>query len=231
MRFCAGSGKPAWCRARSTPMPIRAPKRRFKKNLPRVLARVQRTHPSRRVQVWFQDEARSGQKGTISRVWAARGSRPVRPRQTEYGFTYLFGAVCPATGHTNAWVMPTVGTAPMQAHLNDLGRQVGRRRHALCSYWIGPAGTPPRGSRYRPTSRCSRCRRALAELNPAEMLWRELRQRYLSNRVYRSTTALERAVSRAWCALANQPERVRRLCNFGWLRSACSSERRRPKTK
>ena len=60
------------------------------------------------------------------------------------------------------------------------------------------------------------------ELNPAEMLWRELRQRYLSNRVYRSTTALERAVSRAWCALANQPERVRRLCNFGWLRSACS---------
>ena len=65
------------------------------------------------------------------------------------------------------------------------------------------------------------------ELNPAEMLWRELRQRYLSNRVYRSTTALERAVSRAWCALASQPERVQRLCNFSWLRSTCTKRRPR----
>jgi transposase len=36
------------------------------------------------------------------------------------------------------------------------------------------------------------------ELNPAEMLWRELRQRYLSNRVYPDAAALDTAVSIAW---------------------------------
>ena len=200
------------------------------KNLPRTLARVQRTHPDKPVQVWFQDEARFGQKGTSSRVWAARGSRPVRPRQTEYGFTYLFGAVCPATGHTNAWVMPTVGTEPMQAHLNDLSRQVGRRKHALLV--LDRAGWHTTARLTIPANITLLALPARSpELNPAEMLWRELRQRCLSNRVYRSTTALERAVSRAWCALASQPERVRRLCNFGWLRSACNNERRRPRTK
>ena len=52
-------------------------------------------HPEKRIALWFMDEARFGQKGTASRVWADRGSRPVRPRQTEYGYVYLFGAVCP----------------------------------------------------------------------------------------------------------------------------------------
>jgi hypothetical protein len=138
---------------------------------------VQRAHPEHRVQVWFQDEARFGQKGTASRVWADRGSRPVRPRQTEYGYVYLFGAVCPATGATNAWLMPTVGTAPMQAQLDDLSRQLGPRTHALLvldrAGWhtterlvvpdnLTLLALPPRSP----------------ELNPAEMLWRELRQRY-----------------------------------------------------
>ena len=33
-------------------------------------------HPDQEVQVCFQDEARFGQQGTITRVWARAGSRP-----------------------------------------------------------------------------------------------------------------------------------------------------------
>ncbi len=68
------------------------------------------------------------------------------------------------------------------------------------------------------------------ELDPAEMLWRELRQRYLSRRVYRTAAALERALSRASCALASQPERVSRLCNFIWLHNVCNKRGRRLRT-
>ena len=32
------------------------------------------------VEVWFHDEARVGQQGTLTRVWARRGSRPRAPR-------------------------------------------------------------------------------------------------------------------------------------------------------
>ena len=33
-----------------------------------------------RVEVWFQDEARIGQKNSLTRVWGQTGSRPVAPR-------------------------------------------------------------------------------------------------------------------------------------------------------
>ena len=44
---------------------------------------------------WFQDEARIGQKGTLTRLWARIGSRPRAPRDSRYEWAYLFGAVCP----------------------------------------------------------------------------------------------------------------------------------------
>jgi len=34
--------------------------------------------PDERVEVWFEDEARFGQKGTLTTVWAEKGSRPSR---------------------------------------------------------------------------------------------------------------------------------------------------------
>src|SRR3954469_17810801 len=42
------------------------------------------------VEVWFQDEARVGQQGTLTRVWARRGTRPRAPRDRRYTWAYLF---------------------------------------------------------------------------------------------------------------------------------------------
>ena len=36
------------------------------------------------VEIWFTDEARVGQQGTLTRVWAKRGSRPRAPRDRRY---------------------------------------------------------------------------------------------------------------------------------------------------
>src|SRR4051812_13640972 len=54
------------------------------------------------VEIWFTDEARVGQQGTLTRVWAKRGSRPRAPRAARraprdrrYEWAYLFGAICP----------------------------------------------------------------------------------------------------------------------------------------
>ena len=54
--------------------------------------------PGKRVLTFFEDEARFGQKGTLTRVWARRGSRPSVPKQTQYDYLYVFGAACPVTG-------------------------------------------------------------------------------------------------------------------------------------
>ena len=48
--------------------------------------------PGAPVEVWFADEARVGQQGTLTRVWARQGSRPRAPRGRRYSSAWLFGA-------------------------------------------------------------------------------------------------------------------------------------------
>lgn len=40
--------------------------------------------------------ARIGQQGTLTRLWARRGTRPRARKDCRYAWAYLFGAVCPA---------------------------------------------------------------------------------------------------------------------------------------
>ena len=63
----------------------------------KVLAQA---HPDKRLEVWFEDEARFGQQGTLTWVWARRGSRPRAVKQTCYDWLYVIGAVCPQTGQS-----------------------------------------------------------------------------------------------------------------------------------
>ena len=60
----------------------------------------------RDVEIWFQDEARFGQQGSLSRLWALKGTRPRAVRQQQFKYTYLFGAVCPATGNAVGLLLP-----------------------------------------------------------------------------------------------------------------------------
>lgn len=46
------------------------------------------------VEVWLQDEARVGQRGTVTRMWSPKGSRPRVIWQQQFEAAYVFGAVC-----------------------------------------------------------------------------------------------------------------------------------------
>ena len=69
------------------------------------------------LEIWFQDEARVGQQGTTTRVWARRGTRPRAVRDTRYEWAYIFGAVCPQRGVGAGLVLPRANTAAMNLHL------------------------------------------------------------------------------------------------------------------
>lgn len=173
-------------------------------------------YPDKEIQAWLQDEARFGLQGTSSRVWALRGSRPRRVRQTQYEWRYMFAAVCPQTGQSNGWLMSTADTEMMNVHLRDISRQVGEEVHVLLlmdqAGWhtakklevpenITIVLLPP----YSP------------QLNPVELIWRYLRQRYLSNRAHADGEALEEAVAEAWNRFAREPERIVRMCSIDWI--------------
>jgi hypothetical protein len=38
------------------------------------------------LEIWFQDEARVGQQGTLTRIWARRGTRPRAPRDRRHAW-------------------------------------------------------------------------------------------------------------------------------------------------
>jgi transposase len=60
---------------------------KFIEQLPEALASVAASHPGRRLRIFFQDESRFGQQGSITNVWARRGSRPSdRLNTNTFGF-------------------------------------------------------------------------------------------------------------------------------------------------
>ena len=166
------------------------------------------------MQVWFQEEARIGQQGTLTRCWGLTGSRPTAVRQTEYEWVYLFGAVNPQTGGSSALLAPTVNAAYMNHHLRFISEQVGADVHVLlvldrAGWHVAKALEVPANMTllYLPPYS--------PELNPVERLWAYLRSHYLSNRAYRDYDDLLTASGTAWNQLT--PEH---LCSIGrteWL--------------
>jgi DDE superfamily endonuclease len=83
------------------------------------------------LEIWFQDEARVGQQGTLTRIWAKRGSRPRAPRDLRHEWAYIFGAVCPARAATAALVLPHANTEAFSLHLAEISKQVASGAHAI----------------------------------------------------------------------------------------------------
>ena len=81
----------------------------IKKNFPAALeafARAKGLEPAR-LEVWFADEARIGQKNKITRRWARRGTRPVAPHDQRTASAYIFGAICPSRAREPRSCCPT----------------------------------------------------------------------------------------------------------------------------
>ena len=72
------------------------------------LENIAKEHPDRRIEAWFEDEARFGQQGTLARVWTRRGTRPRAVKQTGYEWLYVLAAVCPSSGRTAGLLLPYI---------------------------------------------------------------------------------------------------------------------------
>lgn len=160
--------------------------------------------------MWFQDEARIGQQGTLTRIWADRGSRPRAPRDTRYKWAYIFGAVCPERGATAALVMPNADTEAMNAHLVEISKTVAEGAHAILvldgAGWHGSKALcipenitlvllPP----YAP------------ELNPIENVWAYLRANRLAISVFETYDEIVERCCDAWNFFANDTDAVKSI--------------------
>ena len=83
------------------------------------------------IELWWQDEARVGQKNKIARRWARRGTRPRAPLDQRTSSVYIFGAICPQQGKGAALVLPRCDTQAMSLHLVEVAQAVAPGAHGV----------------------------------------------------------------------------------------------------
>jgi hypothetical protein len=145
----------------------------------------------------FQDEARIGQKNSLTRVWGQTGSRPAASKDLGFASAYVFGAVCPAHGNAAALIMPICNTAAMNHHLSEISSQVAAprfREGRLC-----PCRGDPRWRRRapQPRSRGARHHHVIGAAAPCSSQGQACMGRWLSS-VMTHTAFSPGVGSRCW---------------------------------
>jgi putative transposase len=166
--------------------------------------------------VWFEDEARFGQKGSLTTVWAERGTRPRAPKQTAYGNLHVLTAVCPASGRAEGLVAPKLDASVVQTFLDQLSATIPAGVH-VAMVWDGAGYHVAKALRVPPNVTVANLPPYSPELNPVERLWLYLRSHYWSNRVYPDVDALEEAAAAGWRAVCLHPEMVKTICRCQYL--------------
>ena len=188
----------------------------FKEIVVEQIAAIAAQHPDAKVEVWHQDEARFGQKGTLTRVWARRGSRPRRVRQDGRESLYVLTAACAASGAAVGLIMPQLNTAVINLFLKEFSAQLAAGVHAVL-LWDN-AGFHTGGGLVVPENvSLIGLLPYSPELNPVENLWHYLRSHHWSHRVYRDYQALQEAAVEAWRAVCLDPEKIRTICAAPYL--------------
>jgi hypothetical protein len=167
-------------------------------------------------EVWFQDEARVGQKGGHAYIWALIGTRPPLVRDNRHDSAYLFGAICPDRAVGAAIVMPACNTEAMNLHLREISAMVAPDAHAVLV--CDGAGWHQKGRRLRVPGNITLINLPpyAPELNPMENVWAYLRANKLCNLVWDSYDAILSACAKAWTFLTNDPERIQSIGHREW---------------
>ena len=167
-------------------------------------------------EIWFQDEARVGQKGSLSYTWAPIGSRPAMVRDNRHDSAYIFGAICPERRVGAAVITPTVNTECMSLHLAEISTQItqGSIGAIICdgAGWHAQGGTleVPANIVLIPLPSYA------PELNSMENVWAYLRGNKLSAGVWDTYEEIVAACADAWNWLMGDPDRIRSIGARDW---------------
>jgi transposase len=200
-----------------------AAQEQFKLELPALLQTVRAQHPDKRVRVYFQDEARFGQQGTMTKMWARRGSRPTAVRQTEYQYLWVLGAVCPETGHSDGLLSPQLNTKIVNIFLQQFSETLAPDEHAAM-IWDGAGFHTSNDLQVPANVTIIQLPAYSPELNPIENLWHYLKSHFWSNRAYADYAELETAAIKAWQLAALDPNLMKTVCAAPYAAERASSE-------
>lgn len=165
----------------------------------------------------FQDEGRFGLLGSPRRCWAPRGMRPVVGARLVRQFTYAFAAVSPHDGVMDSLILPWVNAQMMSLFLDEVAR---RHPDEFIVMVMDQAGWHVAGDLVVPENmRLFFLPPYSPELNPAEHLWKALRQECFANTVFASMHAVQNALAAGLRTMEDNPYRAQSLTGFKWITS------------
>jgi transposase len=187
----------------------------FKKEFPEEVKRIRDKIDSNKIEVWWQDECRIGQQGSLSRVWATKGTRPRVVRQRQFLSTYIFGAVCPDRDIGCALVLPQCNAGMTQLHLDQISEHVQKNYHGIvlmdrASWHTTEALNVPENISLKPLPPYS------PELNPMEQVWQQLRKIKLSNTNFKNYDHIVDSCCEAWNCFCDEDGNIQDLCTRDW---------------
>ena len=194
--------------------------RRIQKKFGERLAEIQTHYPDRRLQVFHEDEARFGQQGTLTRVWARTGSRPRAVRQTQYGYVYVLAATCAETGQAEGLISPRLDTGIVNLFLAQFSATLAPDVQAVL-VWDGAGYHRANDLRCPSNITLMTLPPYSPELNPVENLWHYLRSHHWSNRKYATVDDLFEAAETAWRAACLDPAVIQTVCHAPYAETRC----------
>ncbi len=162
----------------------------------------------------FADELRVGLRGMVRRVWGRRGVKVYQRLQLAYQWRYLFLVVNAQAGVLHWCWLDSMAGEQMLLAVGGLQKHTevaavvwdgapGHRDEEVADLGMSLIGLPP----YSP------------ELNPAERVFEEVR-RAIEGKVYATLEDKVTAVDEFLIDLEAEPERVRSLTWWDWIKAA-----------
>ena len=167
-------------------------------------------YPEKNIEIWFQDEARYGEKGRLTSVWVPTGTRPTAVKRTGFRDAYIFGAANAQSGAHVGLVFEDCATDVMNLHLQMISAKLSATAHAILI--VDGAGWHASSKDIQIAHNISLLTLPpyCPELNPIERIWLWIKDRHLSNIVIRKTDDIIEIGVNAWNNLTEK--RVKSIC-------------------
>jgi transposase len=130
-------------------------------------------------------------------------------------YTYAYAAVSPADGVLDSLVLPVVNAHAMSLFLSEVSQ---RHPNEFLLMVMDKAGWHKAKDLKVPQNmRIIFLPPYSPELNPAEHLWEEIREKWFPNRAFNSLSGVESVLVDALDSLEQSPEKVASIAGFDWV--------------
>jgi len=174
-----------------------------------------RPDDKREVLIFAQDEGCFGRINSTKRCWSPYPYRPTSPKEIIRQYTYVYAAVCPKISALSALILPYSNTTMMSIFLKNLSEEYYNYFNVVildkASWHKSNKLVIPENIRliflppYSP------------ELNPAEHLWDDIREKDIQNMVFKNFKDLEDTLCNAINRLSKNKVLLQNMTNFPYL--------------